>query len=182
MKIRLKLNELKIGNLKICVFLLVVLNSLLNFTSCNYSFTGASIPAHIKTIAIPIFQDQSGSGESELSDMFTKQTIQQFIDDNSLQVTDRVNADAILEGTILSLTDAPSVVSSGENITTRRITLTVKVTYRDMVKKRTVFERNFSNYGDYPVGGDITTVRKEAIAQAVNRISEDILLAVVSNW
>ncbi len=163
-------------------FLLVIILLLINFVACNYSFTGASVPAHIKSIAVPIFQDQSGSGESDLSDMFTKQAIQKFIDDNTLQVTDRVNADAILEGTILSLSDAPTVVSAGENVTTRRITLTVRATYRDMVKKRIIFEKNFSNYGDYPVGGDITSVRKKAIANAVDKIAEDLLLAVVSNW
>ena len=27
---------------------------------CAYSFTGASVPAHLKTIAIPLVDDQSG--------------------------------------------------------------------------------------------------------------------------
>ncbi len=164
------------------IFPLVIFLLLLNFEACNYSFTGASVPSHIKSIAVPFFQDRSGSGESELSVLFTKQTIQKFVDDNTLQVTDRVNADAVLEGTVISLSDAPAVVSGGENVTSRRITITVKVTYRDLVRKRTIFEKNFSDYGDYPVGGDITTVRLQAIETAVDKITEDILLGVVSNW
>ena len=27
-----------------------------------YSFTGSSLPAHLKTIAIPVFDDRSGAG------------------------------------------------------------------------------------------------------------------------
>ena len=44
------------------------------------------------------------------------------------------------------------------------------------------FYNIFSNYADYVVGGDITSVRKSAIDSAIKRIAEDILLGVVSNW
>lgn len=162
--------------------ILFVLIVLFNLSACNYSFTGASVPSYLKSISIPIFTDRSGSGEFDLSDKLTKQVIQRFIEDNTLAVSDRLNSDALLEGTVVSFNDSPSVVSGGENVTTRRITLTVKVVYKDLVKKKTIFERNFSNYGDYTVTGDITTVRKNAIETAIDKISEDILLGVVSNW
>ena len=159
-----------------------LLLTLISLSSCSYSFTGASVPSHLKTINIPIIADRSGSGEFDLGDKLTKQLIQKFVDDNTLLVSDRTNANSILEGTVTSLTDAPAVVSGGENVTTRRVTLTVRAVFRDLVKKTTVFERNFSNYGDYPVGGDITSVRKLAIDSAIDKITEDILLSVVSNW
>ncbi len=161
---------------------LFVLLVLANFASCSYSFSGASVPAHLKTITIPIIADRSGSGEFDLGEKLTKQLIQKFVDDNTLLVSDRVNSDSMLDGTVTALTDAPAVVSGGENVTTRRITITVRAVFKDLVKKTTVFERNFSNYGDYPVGGDITTVRKQAIDVAIDKITEDILLGVVSNW
>ena len=160
----------------------VVLFALANFAACSYSFSGASVPSHLKTINIPILADRSGSGEFDLSDKLTKQLIQKFVNDNTLQVSDRSNSDSMLDGTITSLTDAPAVVSGGENVTTRRITITVRVVFKDLVKRTTVFERNFSNYGDYPVEGDITVVRKQAIDVAIDKITEDILLGVVSNW
>jgi hypothetical protein len=162
--------------------ILFVLVMLVNLSACNYSFTGASVPAYLRTISIPIFSDRSGSGEFDLGDQLTKKVTQNFIDDNTLAVSDRLNSDSSLEGTVVSFNDSPVVVSSGENVTSRRITLTVKVTYKDLVKKKNVFEKNFSNYGDYSTAGDITTVRKTAIQTAIERISEDILLGVVSNW
>ena len=162
--------------------ILFVIGALINFSACNYSFTGASVPSYLKSISIPIFSDRSGSGEFDLSDKLTKQVVQRFIEDNTLSVSDRLNSDALLEGTVVSFNDSPSVVSGGENVTTRRITLTVKVVYKDLVKKKTVFERNFSNYGDYASTSDITSARKTAIDAAIEKISEDILLGVVSNW
>ena len=151
-------------------------------SGCSYSFTGASVPEHIKTIAIPIVKDRSGSGQPELSDLFTNGLIQDFIDDNTLQIAEKVDADAVLECTIISLSDAPSLISSGESVTTRRITVTAQVTYKDLVMRKTIFSKNFSNYADYQSSGDIVTLRKEAIESSVDKIVEDILLAVVSNW
>ena len=173
---------MELNRIRKAFIILFVFAALVNFGGCNYSFTGASVPSYLKSISIPIFSDRSGSGEFDLSDKLTKQVIQKFIEDNTLSVSDKLNSDALLEGTVVSFNDSPSVVASGENVTTRRITLTVKVVYKDLVKKKTIFERNFSNYGDYTVTGDITTVRKNAIETAIDKISEDILLGVVSNW
>jgi hypothetical protein len=107
--------------------------------------------------------------------------IQKFIDDNSLQVAEGTTADAILECVITNVTDAPSIVSAGEQVTSRRLTVTVKVVYKDLVKKINILDQNFTNYGDYVPGGSIND-REPAIQTAVDKISEDILLAVVSGW
>lgn len=154
----------------------------INFTSCcAYSFTGASVPEHLKTIAIPIADDRSGSGEAGLRENLTQKLIQKFIDDNTLQVTERTSANALLECSIVSLSDAPAIVSAGESITSRRITVGVKVIYRDLVKRTTIFEKTFSNYSDYP-SSDPIQGRTTAIETAIDLISEDILLDTVSGW
>ncbi len=162
-----------------CLFITLVL---INFTGCCvYSFTGASVPQHLKTIAIPIAEDRSGSGEPGLKELLTDQLVQKFINDNTLQVTEKVNADALLDCVILPLSDAPAIVSAGENVQARRITINVQVTYKDLVKRKTIFDKKFSNYGDYPSGGTISQ-RRDAIQTAVDKITEDILLDTVSGW
>lgn len=164
------------------LFLLIALTVVLNFTACcSYSFTGASVPKHLNTIAIPIADDKSGSAEIGLRESLTQKLIQKFIDDNSLQVTDRVNADAILECTVVSFNDAPAIVSAGENVTSRRITVGVKASYKDLVKKVTVFDKTFTSYQDYPQGGSLSD-RNNAIEKVFDQITEDILLETVSGW
>ena len=53
----------------------VVLVAVAVFTAgiagCAYSFTGASVPSHLKTVAIPLVDDQSGFGEPGLREYFT---------------------------------------------------------------------------------------------------------------
>ncbi len=161
---------------------LFIITAVINFTGCCvYSFTGASVPKHIKTIAIPASQDRSGSGEPGLSEMLTNQLTQKFIDDNTLQVTSKANANSIIECTITSMSDAPAVVTAGEKVSQRRITITVQAVYRDLVQHKTIFDKSFSNYGDYSADGGISA-RREAIGTAVDRITEDILLDTVSGW
>lgn len=170
------------------IILLAILNLFLvgfitlSLTSCcAYSFTGASVPPHLKTVAIPIADDRSGSGEPGLREKLTQTLIQKFIDDNTLQVAERTTANALIECTIVSLNDAPAIVAAGENIQTRRITLGIKVIVRDLVKRETLIDKTFSNYGDYSPD-NIVQGRTEAIESAINKISEDILLATVSGW
>jgi hypothetical protein len=161
---------------------LLIILAVINFQSCcSYSFTGASVPEHLKTISIPMADDRSGSGEPGMRENFTNTLTQKFIDDNTLRISDRVNATASLECTIASYGDAPEVVSAGENVQTRRITIGVQVIYRDLVQRKTIFEQTFSNYAPYPNGGSLAD-RTAAIAKAVDLITQDILLAVVSGW
>lgn len=163
-------------------FVLFIIMSMINFVGCGvYSFTGASVPSHIKTISIPIADDRSGAGEPNLRETLTQTLIQKFIDDNTIRVTDRNNANAVLECTISGFSDAPSVVSAGENVTSRRITISVLVTYKDLVEKKNIFEKTFSNYGDYSPTGTLID-RTNAITNAVDKITDDILLDTVSGW
>ena len=164
------------------IIFLFIIFSVLNFEGCfSYSFTGASVPAHLKSIAIPIAEDRSGSGQPGLSEMLTNTLTQKFIDDNTLQVTEKNKANAILNCSIISLSDAPTIITGNEEVKTRRITVTVQAVYRDLVKRKTIFEKNFSEYSDYSARGSMTE-RNDAIQNSIDKISDDILLAVVSGW
>lgn len=140
------------------------------------------MPPHISTIAIPIVQDRTGFGEAELSDLFTTGLQSKFLEDNTLQITDRDNADALLECTITSINDQPAIISGNEQINARKITISAKVVYKDLVMKKVFFDKNFSNFGQYTNDGDVVASRKQAIEQAIEQITEDILIGVVSNW
>lgn len=146
-----------------------------------YSFTGASVPTHLKTIAIPLMDDQSGSGEPGLREKLTRVLTDLFIRDNSLEIADKTNADSIIEGVILSAPDAILSVAGGERVSKRRVTLSVKVVYQDMKLRKKIYEKTFSNSGDYESGAGFTG-KQAALDEAIRKISEDILLETVSGW
>ncbi len=165
---------------QLIVFSLIILVSI---WGCSYSFTGSSVPNHLKSIYIPFCVDRSGSGEPNMADDLTTSLIDQFISDNSLSISgNRQNSDAMLECTINSVPDAPTVIEGGENVSKRRVTINARVVYKDFVMKKTVFDKSFSNFSDYINSGDVRSNKLEAIQNAIELITEDILLAVVSDW
>lgn len=148
---------------------------------CAYSFTGASVPPHLKTVAIPLVDDQSGLGEPGLREKFTTELTQLFTADNSLEVADRGTSDSILEGAILSVSDAPAVVTQGEQVTRRRVTITARFAFQDMKQRKKLWDKNFSNWGDYDSGGGLSQ-RQAGLQEALRKIAEDVLLETVSGW
>lgn len=163
--------------LALCSVAIVVLTGL----GCPYSFTGASVPKHLKTVAIPLVDDQSGFGEAGLREKFTTELTNLFISDNSLQIADRTAADAIVEGVIISVSDAPSVVGQGEQVSKRRVTMTVKAAFQDMKLRKRIWEKQFSQWGDYESGGGVSQ-RQAGLQEAIRKITEDIVLETVSGW
>ncbi len=146
-----------------------------------YSFRGTSVPSHIKSVAIPPFEDISGSAVAGLREQFTNELIDRFIRDNTLEVSDRGKADSMLEGAITLFQDEPLIVEEGEQVRKRRITLTVKVAYHDLSVRKKMWERSFSNWGDYDSSAGVEG-REGGIAEALDKLTEDILIQTVSGW
>jgi len=154
------------------------------FSGGCYSFSGASVPPHLKTIAIPLVDDQSGFGQPNLREEVTAALTREFIDDNTLEIAERRLADSILEGAIVSVLDVPLVLAQGEQgekVGLQRVTVAVKMTYEDLKLKKTVWEKTFTNTGEYdPAGG--FSAREDALKEAIRKITEDVLLDTVSGW
>lgn len=166
-------NFLRISCFVLSVALLVV--------GCSYSFKGGTVPPHLKTVAIPVVEDVSGYGDPSLREQFTRELTQRFISDATLELADRTTSDAVLEGTIVDVRDAPNVLQGGENVAQRRITVRVKVKFNDLKLRKMIWDKEFSNWGDYPSGGGLTQ-RQAGIEEAVRKLTEDILNDTVAGW
>jgi len=165
------------------MLMVLLLFGLSGCAGCPYSFTGASVPPHINTIAIPMFDDRSGFGDPQLRETLTSEVTQRFESDGNLRIAERNDADSILEGIITRVTDEISVVEGGaDRASVRRVTITVQLTWQDVVERTVVFENTVSNWGEYDIGAGGAAQRQEGITEAVRKLSEDILLATVARW
>lgn len=164
------------------IFILTLLFTTVFISGCSYSFTGASMPTHLKTFFIATVDDRTGSAEPSLREKLRDKQTQKFISDNTITLASRNNADLIFDIYITGFTDTPSTITSGENVQSRKITITVNVTCKDMIKKAKYFEQSFSSYTDYKPSGAIMVARNQAIEESLDKIAEDIVLKTVSNW
>lgn len=147
-----------------------------------YSFTGGSLPVHLKTIAIPVFDDRSGAGIAQFRAELARGLVDRIESQSSLRFTPSIaRADALLEGAIISFSDVPGQLSSTtERAMTNRITLVVQVTMEDRVKKTVLFTQSFAGVADYPSGNSVA--QQEAIRFALGQIVDGIFDRVVSGW
>ena len=73
-----------------------------------YSMAG-SIPPHIKSIAIPLVENQTA--EFAMAETVTDHLVSKFTKENILRMTDEKSADSIIKGIILKVDDGPYTYS-----------------------------------------------------------------------
>lgn len=169
-------------NIKIIFYLSIVLVSLVLFSSCNYSFKGSSPPEGIKTIYIAGIRDESGFGLPTLGEDMTVLLKNKFINDHTLEYADKTVADGMLTCVIKSVQDEVLVVSGGEQVSKRKITITVSADFENLKKSKTIWKKDFSNWGEYESSSGGFSKRNDGILSATDKITDDVLLEVISNW
>ncbi len=148
-----------------------------------YSFTGASIPSHLRTIAIPLAEDRSVSTVTGLDDRLTRLLIDRFVGQTSLSLEeDPDQADAVLTVTIDRYTNEPTAVSGEERTTRNRVTIYVTARYEDRVEQKEIFRRSFSGFEEYDPLTEGLAGEENAAAAALEKIADDIFTAATSNW
>ena len=148
-------------------------------TACGpYSFSSSG-SGGIKTVAVPIFQDQTS--EFGIKEKITEEVIDQFTRDNTLRITDRRNADSLIEGTILRVEDRAGTFTSDERVQDIQIFITAKVKYEDLKKRKIMWEEEITQWGTFNPD-DREESRDKGIAEAIQKIATEILNKSVSGW
>lgn len=154
-------------------------------TGCAYySFTGASIPQHLATVAIPLVDDASVSLADDADVQLTRFLTDRFIGQTRLQLsTDESEADAVLNARIERIAVEPVAVGGGDVALENRVTVSVRAEYLDMVQDRELVQRTFTASVNYdPSIGDERILEVEAISEALRNVADDIFTAATSNW
>ena len=163
--------------MKYCATLAV----LLAFSGCTYSFRGASLPPGVHSVAVQVFDDKSGFGDPNLRINLTNQLTQKLVADNTLRVTNMSNADAAIIGAVTSVSNQPSAVQGNQQVGKWHITVYVSIKFENLKTQKAIWTKDFSDWGEYdPSTG--ASQRDTGLSQAEDKLTEDILLAVVTNW
>ncbi len=148
-----------------------------------YSFSGASLPAHIKTIAVPLFEVRSGAGPARLSADLTGKLIATLETQSSLTIeSESKRADALVEAAIISFSDEPSQIGSEtERAVTNQIQIVVRASFTDQVNKQPFFTHtSFTGFDDYAIGDFVG--KEQAIDSSIDQIVDDLFNRIISNW
>ena len=161
--------------------IILLVFAVLNF-GCVYSFRGSNPPEGIKSLAVPQFLDNSGFSEAGVKENFTEMLKTKIISDNTFIIADKNVADGILNCTITAIKDEALVISGNENVTKRKITISVNVDFENLKKQKKIWERKYDNWGEYNSSSSSFSERANGINTAVTKICDDILIDITSNW
>lgn len=151
-------------------FLFLILNQ-----GCGiYSFSGSSIPSHLKTVAIPLFKNNTA--QFGISQSLTDGVIEALTQDNTLKIASPRNTDAVLNGTITNIREQAGQYNQDEVASDFKIYITIKISFEDKLKKKILWEETWTEWGEYE--SDIN----EGFTQAAEKLSERILNRMVSGW
>lgn len=150
-------------------------------TSCNYSFTGASISESIKTISIQYFPNYAPLGPPTLSQTFTEALKDVFIRQTSLTLVTK-NGDLQFEGQISNYYTAPVAIQANDQAASNRLTITVDVKFVNTQDPKQNFESSFTKFADYSVTQNLAVVESELIQTINEQLVQEIFNRSVSNW
>jgi hypothetical protein len=117
-----------------------------------------------------------------LTENITQLLKQKFIRDNTLEYAEKTTADGMLDCIIKSVQDEALVVTGGEQVSKRKVTINITVDFSNLKKQKGIWKKDFSNWGEYDSSSGGFSKRDEGINAAIDKITDDILLEVISNW
>jgi hypothetical protein len=151
--------------------------------SCGYSFSGSSLPGHVRTIAVPTFTNDTL--QPALEREVTAAVVEAFVDDRRLQIAGVGSGDAVVQGTITEY-DHSVFGLGGEGSTQEfRVTVRLSVTVKDRVKGRDLWSKDaLVGQATYAFPAKPGTLASEdaARAEAVRELAEDILALTLEEW
>jgi hypothetical protein len=185
------INSSSTSNTAFCSFvslrmkvLIPLLLLILAGTSCvRYSFTGTSIPENVNSVFIPFFADQSSSGIGDLSDRLNQIIINRFINQTRLRsANSRGEADAILEGSIVSYQNRPFSITGDEEADQNEVTITVRATYQYTSEEKPEWTNSYTGKATYDPNEDPIEGETNAAEEAIRQITNNMFNDAVSGW
>lgn len=163
---------------------IALLSIMILLTGClRYSFTGTSIPPGVDTIYIPFFADQSNSGLGDLTNRLNDALVERFVNQSRLQLANTEdNADAILEGVIVSYSNRPFSIGGDEQADQNEVNISVRATFLYTDKDEPEWNKTFSGKFTYDPTEDPIEGENDAASQALRQIANNMFNDAVSNW
>jgi hypothetical protein len=136
----------------------------------------------IQTIAVPTFKNHTLEPRIEV--LVAGTVIKQFQQDGTFKITSNENADAILEGTIVSVSRSPARSVQGNVLATSEFNLTIRVQYRLVGRDGKPLGPQGAAVGttSFFVGTDVITDERQALPLATEQLATNLVSQLSEGW
>lgn len=163
-----------------CISLLVVL--LLSACSVKFNMTGGGgVNPNLKTISIQTFANEAPVVVPYLGQLVTQKLQDRFLAQSRLALADN-DPSIELTGSITSYTVAPTSVQGNATASQNRVTLTLRVDFKNNVETADSWTKTFSAFQDVDQSKDITSVERELLTEIVDQLTQNIFNDSLGKW
>ncbi len=148
-----------------------------------YSFTGASIPADIKTVTVEQIRNAANNGPALLNQTITDKLKNKFVTEGNLRQVN-YDGDVVFKGAITSYTftsQAPTAqIQSGVN----RLTITIQLNFDNKKYPKESWKQpeTFSRFVDVPGNQNLTDVEAKITDDIVKQLVDDVFNKAFVKW
>ncbi|MCF7810275.1 hypothetical protein K9N50_04730 [bacterium] len=144
-----------------------------------YTFSGHGI-AGIESIAVTPFENQTS--EFGIREAITDELVSRLLTNRTLTIASQASADAVLNGTIISITDAPLSYDENEEASENKVTIVVQATLHKRGQSEPIWSGRLVADGNYPYQTGSPQEREIGIDKAVERLVQDLMNRLTSDW
>lgn len=165
-----------------CILIAAVCCNSCKLASISYSMTGASISPEVKTYSVDYFPNKALLVVPYLSTLFTEKLKTYLRTKTSLKEMTDNNGDIRFEGQIVGYSQRPIDIQRDEIATSNRLTIEIRVIYKNTKDDKYDFDTRFSNYADYSIDADFNSIEESLITEILDKIIDDIYNKALVNW
>jgi outer membrane lipopolysaccharide assembly protein LptE/RlpB len=165
---------------------LALLWGVLGFTECYKPVTKNQLPKHIKTVAVPAFQNQSlrFKVESRFTDAVIRELLKRG---RKLRVQgERENAEAVIEGVIKSFAFSGVLLDDKGRARVFEVEIQAAVTVRDQTNNRVLYDnQNYVFRDEFEFANDPRTYFNEedpAVQRMARKFAESLVSVLVDGF
>jgi hypothetical protein len=150
---------------------------------CGYTVSSV-LPAHIKTIAIPTFGNETV--QNGLADEVTQALTEGFLNDRHLRIERERDADSVLRGTIVGYRNRVYAYNAQEIATEYEIIMVVKISYRDLIKNRDLWSDDGlmirTTYNVEQVGSVPPQTEADGRVELIQKFTQQVVSRTIQGW
>ena len=164
--------------------LLFVLPALLMavLAACGiYRFNDTSIAPDVHTISVYNIENKAMKVNPTLSNTLTVALQDQYRKLTKLEMLED-GGDLEVSGFIASYDVSPTAVTSQEVAAQNRLTVTVKITFKNNKHPEEDFDKSFAAFQDFDSNLSLDAVEAQLVDEIVEILVDDIFNATVANW
>ncbi|MCT4587904.1 MAG: LPS assembly lipoprotein LptE [Carboxylicivirga sp.] len=163
------------------IITIALLALILHACSISVGMNGASIPENLNTFSVQYFENRAPLINPVLSQNLTEGLKDRISNESRLSLVNGTG-DVHFSGTITGYSVRPMAIQSDAVSAETRLSMTIKVRFKNYKDPQKNWESSFSAFRDFPSEQNINAVETELTNEMIEELTENIFNKSFADW